>query len=90
MHFLESIFENAFFLALCTIFKLLFFLQIFMWGQCHGLTLLSPRQVAVANLEEVFACFGMPQIMFKPVKLGLYIHGFFLHNEIAFMAWRFN
>jgi len=44
--------------------------KIFMWGQCHGLTLLSPRQVAVANLEEVFACFGMPQIMFKPVKLG--------------------
>eukprot|EP00112_Aurelia_sp_Birch-Aquarium-sp1_P023191 Seg681.3 transcript_id=Seg681.3/GoldUCD/mRNA.D3Y31 product="RCC1 and BTB domain-containing protein 1" protein_id=Seg681.3/GoldUCD/D3Y31 len=43
--------------------------KVFMWGQCHGLTLLAPRQVAVASLDEVFACFGMPQIMFRPVKL---------------------
>ena len=42
-----------------------------MWGQCHGLTLLSPRQVAVGSLDEVFACFGMPQIMFRPVKLSM-------------------
>eukprot|EP00794_Sanderia_malayensis_P011418 gene11418-12608_t len=43
--------------------------NVFMWGQCHGLTLLSPRKVAVASLDQVFACFGMPQIMFRPVKL---------------------
>lgn len=45
--------------------------QVFMWGQCHGLTLLSPRQVAVGSLDDVFACFGMPQIMFRPVKLDM-------------------
>lgn len=39
--------------------------KICMWGQCHGLTLLSPRQVAITSLDAVFACFGMPQIMFR-------------------------
>ena len=51
-----------------------FLYQVFMWGQCHGLTLLAPRQVAVASLDEVFACFGMPQIMFRPVKLGMILN----------------
>ncbi len=44
-----------------------------MWGQCHGLTLLSPRNVAVQSLDQVFACFGMPQIMFRPVRLGEFV-----------------
>lgn len=42
-----------------------------MWGQCHGLTLLSPRQVAINSLEAVFACFGMPQIMFRFSEISM-------------------
>lgn len=40
-----------------------------MWGQCHGLTLLEPREVSVNNLDGVFACFGMPQIMFRLTEI---------------------
>lgn len=43
--------------------------KICMWGQCHGLTLLSPREVAVGSLDGVFACFGMPQIMFRYAEI---------------------
>jgi len=43
--------------------------KICMWGQCHGLTLWSPREVAVSNLNDVFAQFGMPQIMYTFVEI---------------------
>lgn len=43
-----------------------------MWGQCHGLTLLSPREVSVSSLDGVFACFGMSQIMYKFIEVGEY------------------
>eukprot|EP00795_Rhopilema_esculentum_P016567 gene16567-7990_t len=45
--------------------------KVYMWGQCHGLTLLTPRKVAVSSLDEVFACFGMPQVMFRPITVDL-------------------
>ena len=48
-----------------------FSFKICMWGQCHGLTLLSPRQVAINSLEAVFACFGMPQIMFRFSEISM-------------------
>ena len=44
-----------------------------MWGRCRSLNLLSPFQATVESLDEVFACFGMPQVMFRPVKPGFYI-----------------
>jgi len=44
--------------------------KIFMWGRCCSLTLSSPFQATVESLDEVFACFGMPQVMFRPVKPG--------------------
>lgn len=40
-----------------------------MWGQCHGLTLLQSREVAVSSLNDVFAQFGMPQIMYTFVDI---------------------
>ncbi|XP_065644177.1 RCC1 and BTB domain-containing protein 1 isoform X3 [Hydra vulgaris] len=43
--------------------------KIYMWGHCHGLTILSPREVAVNNLDGVFSCFGMPQIMYKFIDI---------------------
>ena len=43
--------------------------KICMWGQCHGLTLLEPREVSVTSLDDVFACFGMPQIMFRLTEM---------------------
>ena len=44
-----------------------------MWGQCRGLNLLSPYQATVESLDEVFACFGLSQGMFRPVSPGFYI-----------------
>lgn len=47
-----------------------FFLQVYMWGQCRGQSIVIPHLTHFTNTDDVFACFATPSVMWRLMSVG--------------------
>lgn len=45
-------------------------LQVFMWGQCRGQSIVLPHLTHLTNTDDVFACFATPSVMWRLMSMG--------------------
>ncbi|XP_061925741.1 RCC1 and BTB domain-containing protein 1 isoform X2 [Entelurus aequoreus] len=43
--------------------------QVYMWGQCRGQSILVPHLTHFTCTDDVFACFAMPSVMWRPLSM---------------------
>lgn len=48
----------------------MFILQVFMWGQCRGQSIVLPYLTHFTSTDDVFACFATPSVMWRLVSMG--------------------
>ena len=41
--------------------------KCYMWGQCHGQSVVSPTETPFTSVHEVFACFATPSVTHIPM-----------------------
>uniref|UniRef100_A0A669DKD5 Regulator of chromosome condensation (RCC1) and BTB (POZ) domain containing protein 1 n=1 Tax=Oreochromis niloticus TaxID=8128 RepID=A0A669DKD5_ORENI len=44
-------------------------LQVFMWGQCRGQSIVLPHLTHLTNTDDVFACFATPSVMWRLMSM---------------------
>jgi len=44
--------------------------KVYMWGQCRGQAVTSPMETKFTKVDSIFACFGSPPSMFRPLIVG--------------------
>jgi len=44
--------------------------RVFMWGQCRGQSVTLPTETRFESMNDVFACFAMPAVTYKPLEVG--------------------
>lgn len=47
-----------------------FVLQVYMWGQCRGQSIVIPHLTHFTNTDDVFACFATPSVMWRLMSVG--------------------
>ncbi|XP_014672217.1 PREDICTED: RCC1 and BTB domain-containing protein 1-like [Priapulus caudatus] len=43
---------------------------VYMWGQCRGQSITEPTETLFCCLDDVFACYAMPAVTFRALKIG--------------------
>ena len=41
--------------------------KCYMWGQCHGQSVVTPTETPFTSVHEVFACFASPSVTHIPM-----------------------
>ena len=41
--------------------------KCYMWGQCHGQSVVNPTETPFTSVHEVFACFASPSVTHIPM-----------------------
>ncbi|BES95734.1 Hypothetical protein chromosome condensation (RCC1) and BTB (POZ) domain containing protein [Nesidiocoris tenuis] len=44
--------------------------RVYMWGQCRGQCVVEPTLTPFTSLHEVFACYSLPSVTYKPVVIS--------------------
>ena len=42
-----------------------------MWGNCRGQAVTSPTETKFSKINNVFACFSSPPLMYRPLFVGM-------------------
>jgi len=52
-----------------------------MWGNCRGQAVTTPTETKFSKINNVFACFSSPQLMYQPIFVGKLALCNFLSNK---------